>query len=139
MGILQTPKPMDKATSSTVKRKSIQNNIDNLKPLKPGGALGFSTFRDTDARPIKSDSSKKKPAYENAMESDEEEGDEMDKTDKLVDADGEDFKNSMLSPEDAKKQGELAEGVKKIKVNCSSVVTYLATFGQTRANQLLTR
>ncbi|KAL9117401.1 MAG: hypothetical protein Q9187_006062, partial [Circinaria calcarea] len=115
MGILKPPKSTDKATSSTAKRKSIQNTIENLKPLKPGGALGFSTFRDTDARPNKSYSSKKMSAYENAMESDEEEGDDADKTAKLVNADGEEFKNSMLSPEDVRRQGELAEGVKKIK------------------------
>ena len=137
MGILKNPKPMDKAASSTAKRKSIQNNIDNLKPLKPGGALGFSTFRDANTRPNLSDSSKTKPAYENAMESDEEEGDGVDKTDKLVDVEGEDFKNSMLSPEDVKKQGELAEGVKKIKVYCSSVLIYLdvqADMCQTNTN-----
>lgn len=116
MGILKPPKSTDKATSSTVKRKSIQNTIENLKPLKPGGALGFSTFRDTDARPNKPYSSKKMSAYENAMESDEEEGDDADKTDELVNADGEEFRNSMLSPEDVRRQGELAEGVKKIKV-----------------------
>jgi hypothetical protein len=110
MGILKSNKP-SKPTATTAKRRSVQADFANLKPLKPGGALGFGKFRDgNDPR----DASKNNGL--DAMESDDEDSIAPDKSAKLEDADGEDYKNHLLSPEDAKKQGELAEGVKKIKV-----------------------
>ena len=59
--------------------------------------------------------------------SDEDEDKDKDKFD---DADAEDFKDKALSPEDAKKAGELTDGVKKIKVRpflCSLFLLSLAT------------
>lgn len=46
--------------------------------------------------------------------------------DKLNDADDDEIHNNMLSPEDAKKQGEIAEGVRKIKACTRLVVDILA-------------
>lgn len=89
----------------------------NLKPLKPGGALGFSTFRDNESRSSSYGNGKKKDtkkAGDDAMDSDDDEDDEV--VGKLDDLESNDFTNSPLSPDDAKRQGELAEGVKKIKV-----------------------
>ena len=112
MGILK-PTKSEKPTTSTAKRRSAQIDFANLKPLKPGGVTGFSQFRD--ASDIRDKHSKKSSLDD--MESDDEEEEDN----KAADGDGDDFSNKMLSPEDAKKQGELAEGVKKIKV-CLSLL-----------------
>ena len=50
------------------------------------------------------------------MESDEDEAVTDEGISKAEEVEGDDFKNTLLSPEDAKRQGELSEGVKKIKV-----------------------
>ena len=114
MGILKPSRSTDKLGASSAKRRSIQADIANLKPLKPGGALGFSAFRDTDAR-SEVKASRKVSVTSNAMDSDDDE--EIDTEPKIPETDTEEFKSNMLSPEDAKQQGELAEGVKKIKVS----------------------
>lgn len=72
--------------------------------------MGFQQFRDGSNSRGKSSGTK---VDDDAMESDEEDesnakGDEV--------GDREDGKSAMLSAEDARKTGELAEGVKKIKV-----------------------
>ncbi|MCJ1356872.1 MAG: hypothetical protein MMC33_006868 [Icmadophila ericetorum] len=113
MGILKPSRSTDKLGASSAKRRSIQADIANLKPLKPGGALGFSAFRDTDAR-SEVKASRKVSVTSNAMDSDDDE--EIDTEPKIPETDTEEFKSTMLSPEDAKQQGELAEGVKKIKL-----------------------
>lgn len=117
MGILASPKPQEKPPMTTAKRRSVQMDFANLKPLKPGGALGFSTFRDNESRSTSYGNGKNKDTKKlggDAMDSDEDEDDEI--VGKLEDVDSSDFTNSTLSPDDAKRQGELAEGVKKIKV-----------------------
>ena len=117
MGILASPKPQEKPATTTAKRRSVQTDFANLKPLKPGGALGFSTFRDTESRSTSYGNGKNKDNKKlggDAMDSDEDEDDEV--VGKLEDVDSNDFTNSTLSPDDARRQGELAEGVKKIKV-----------------------
>ena len=113
MGILKPSKTSDKPTATTAKRRSMQPDFTNLKPLKAGGTMGFSSFREvSDPR--------EKPSSKNgagdAMESDDDDDLEIDRVEKLAEPEGDDFKNGLLSPEDAKRQGELAEGVKKIKV-----------------------
>ena len=113
MGILKSSKP-EKPTSSTAKRRSVQTDFANLKPLKPGGALGFTTFRD--ASDPRDKSASKNSMNDDEMESDEDEEVKEEGMIKTEEVEGDDFKNSLLSPEDAKRQGELSEGVKKIKV-----------------------
>jgi hypothetical protein len=105
MGILKS-KPSHQAKPSIArKRNSLQGDFANLKPLTPGGTKGFHGLRDN-ASPTKGDDL-------DDMESDEENPEK----DVIREVEGEDFKEGILSPEDAKKQGELAEGVKKIKVS----------------------
>ena len=82
--------------------------------MKPGGALGFTTFRDASDPRDKSSSNKSKNVDE--MESDDDEVVKEEGIIKTEEVEGDDLKNSLLSPEDAKRQGELSEGVKKIKV-----------------------
>lgn len=117
MGILPSPKAQDKPAASTAKRRSVHTDFANLKPLKPGGALGFSKFRDSEDRRSLGDS-KAKPD-DSDMDSD----DDYARNDKkvkqeveLADADLEDAIDHSLSPEDTIRQGELADGVKKIRV-----------------------
>ena len=113
MGILKSTKTSDKPIATTAKRRSMQPDFANLKPLKAGGTMGFTNFREVSDPREKSSS---KQGGSDAMESDDDEDVDIDSIVKLAEPEGEDFKNGLLSPEDAKRQGELAEGVKKIKV-----------------------
>ena len=124
MGILRPLKPTEKTTPSTAKRRSVQANLADLKPLKPGGALGFSGIRDTETRSGTLGTLKKKPDGD-AMDSDDDDVEETGKCSKIEDAVGEDSRDHMLSPEDLQSQGELSEGVKKIKVIMPTRFTFL--------------
>ena len=115
MGILKSKSSQPSAT--TAKRRCVQTGFADLKPIKPGGTVGFTQFRDGGAR-----SSGKKDG-DDAMESDDEDEGNT-KTDGVgKEGEGEVGASGMLSAEDAKKTGELAEGVKKIKV-CYSPLLY---------------
>ena len=119
MGILPSPKPQEKSTTTTSKRRSVQTDFASLAPLKPGGVLGFSTFRDNDPRfPGISASNAKsgKTGTNGAMDSDDDDDDDDEVAGKLEDVDVKEKDTGLLSPEDAKRQGELADGVRKIKV-----------------------
>ena len=131
MGILQS-KATDKAQVPT-KRRSIQTDFANLKPLTKGGTVGFTTFRDladknsTSRRQRVFSGAKGSPpsstkrARDNRFESDgsdasdEDEGTVTPTKKGILEVEAEEFK-TILSSEDARKQGELAEGVKKIRV-----------------------
>ena len=123
MGILPPPKTQVKPVASTAKRRSIQTDLANLKPLKAGGVFGFSKFRDSTPRSAL-DSKGKSLKEDSDMDSDEE--DRVSKTIKLEEAESQDALN-MLSPEDAKRQGELAEGVQKIRVILLMIGCTMAT------------
>ena len=117
MGILPlSPKLPDKLATSNAKRRSMQADFAKLKPLNPNGLMGFSKFRDPNERSetegLKSKASKKRLNEEDSDEDVEVPKEVLTKTepDDIQDA------NGMLSPEDARRQGELAEGVQKIRV-----------------------
>ncbi|CAN9139367.1 hypothetical protein CUC08_Gglean005881 [Alternaria sp. MG1] len=106
MGILNT-KEKPTITSPQSKRKSGALDFGSLKPLNAAaGTKNFGGYRETSPK-----SNKKK---EDAMDSDADDEDDV----KVEDAedDKEVFDKGMLSPEDAHRQGELAEGVRKIKL-----------------------
>lgn len=118
MGILpSSPKAPDKLPASDGKRRSMQADFAKLKPLNPNGLMGFSKFRDPNERSgangVKDKAGKKR--------SNDEDSDEEVETRKevLIKTEGDDIQegNGMLSPEDARHQGELAEGVQKIRVS----------------------
>jgi hypothetical protein len=113
MGILKPQKPSSTQAAPTTKGRSIQGKFADLKPLKPGGALSFTGMRDNQSPREKN--CKGKDADD--MESDEDEL-PANGLDKLINANGEEYKSGLLSLEDANRQGELADGVKKMKV-CS--------------------
>jgi hypothetical protein len=114
MGILE-PSKQPKATTGSAKRRSTQMDFTNLPPLKSGGTVGFSAFRDTDR---KSKARKKSNGHVGDImaEDSEDDDDDGEVAVKMEDLDEKDPK-LLLSPEDAKYQGELAEGVGRIKVS----------------------
>ncbi|KAM0719284.1 hypothetical protein Q7P37_005189 [Cladosporium fusiforme] len=111
MGILETP-DAEKTPAST-KRKSSGPDFSNLGPLNKFGTVGFSGYRD-------SAGSKKKPkgksSNDDAMDSDVEDNDDDQGAEQDDETEGKQENGRMLSPEDARRQGEIAEGVQKIKL-----------------------
>lgn len=109
MGILETDKT-PQIVSPAARRKSGALDFGSLKPLNAAtGTKNFGGYRDTSAA-----SPKSKVKAENGMDSDADDEDDIKVED--VDDDRDESGKGMLSPEDALKQGELAEGVRKIKV-----------------------
>lgn len=117
MGVMGS-KPVKMIQGST-KRRSTQLDFSNLAPLKPGGTVGFSAFRDNDTSTRKSKSRKKSNGSvgKGMMEDSDEDDDDVDITGKMEDVEEKDEGKTLLSPEDAKHQGELADGVGRIKVS----------------------
>lgn len=110
MGILTNPEPTKAPVVS--KRKASGPDFSKLGPLKSTGTVGFSGYRD--AANAKSKSTKNSNA--DAMDSDADDED----ADPLPVEDEVEIKNEdggLLSPEDARREGALAEGVQKIKVS----------------------
>lgn len=107
MGILETSDKKPTVVSPTTRRKS-GLDFGSLKPLDAGkGTKNFGGYRD-----VQSPNAKQKT--EDAMDSDADDEDDTRPDD--VEDDREILDKGMLSPEDAAKQRELAEGVRKIKV-----------------------
>ena len=118
MGILpSSPKIQEKIPASQGKRRSMQADLANLKPLNPGGLKGFSTFRDPNEKPDTNGISKTAKKRQKDADSEDEEADA--KKEVLIRTEGDDMQdaNGMLSPEDAQRQAELAQGVQKIRVS----------------------
>ena len=116
MGILPTAaKAQSKTMAINDKRRSMQDHFSKCKPLHSNGLKNFSTMRDphdTNGEKIEDKVGKKR-------QPDSDSDDDVDPADdvliKAEEAESKDV-NAKLSPEDAKKQGELAEGVQKIRV-----------------------
>ncbi|OJJ60916.1 hypothetical protein ASPSYDRAFT_778921 [Aspergillus sydowii CBS 593.65] len=112
MGILKDSKTQE--TPGSAKRRSQQLDFANLGPLKPGGTVGFLNFRDNTEGRKKDKQKNKAMADDDDMDSDDDEDDRI-----LNQADEEEDKdkdNQHLSPDDIKRQGELAEGLRQIKL-----------------------
>ncbi|KAK3044761.1 hypothetical protein LTS18_000429, partial [Coniosporium uncinatum] len=117
MGILQAPSPEPQAPT-TARRKSRQIDFSSLKPLESQGAKGiknFAGYRDPAAStPVRR---KSKQKDEDAMDSDADDEDETNVSKEVEDdVDIKQEDPNLLSPDDARRQGELAEGVRKIKL-----------------------
>ena len=115
MGILSPKQP--KGTTPATKRRSAQLDFGNLAPLKSTGTVGFSSFRDNESSAQKSKSRKKSSGSTGVVmvEDSDEDDDEVDLLGKMEDVNDKDEK-TLLSPDDAKYSGELADGVGRIKV-----------------------
>ena len=117
MGILPTPKSEAKSTTTPNKRASLQTDFTKLPPLKPGGTVGFAGFRDTKSTsPPASHGKSKKGRDIGSEDSDEDENDDIAIDTALEEDKANEDNTGLLSPEDVTRQGELAEGVRKIKV-----------------------
>lgn len=130
MGILPSSKAQP-ATPASIKRRSGQLDFSNLGPLKTSGTVGFSAFRDHHGnephRRKKKNRRTKSNGSASAMIDEDSEEDDDDDDDvaneilgKMEDVDNDDDRKegdkSRLGPEDAKFSGELADGVKRIKL-----------------------
>ena len=112
MGILSPKQAPPKATT---KRRSAQLDFSNLAPLKPGGTVGFSSFRDNG--PSSKARKKTNGTSSTAMvEDSDEDDDDIEIVGKMEDVEDKDSK-TLLSPDDAKMSGEIADGVGRIKVS----------------------
>jgi hypothetical protein len=105
MGILKTKTAED----TSVKRKS--TDFSKLAPLKPGGAVGFMNYREGESTSTAKTRRKSTKGNESDMDSDEDEDDTAGEK-----AEEDEVDTSHLSPEDLRRQKDLAEGVRKIKV-----------------------
>jgi hypothetical protein len=110
MGILETPEA--EKTPVATKRMSSGPDFSKLGPLTKFGTVGFSGYRDKAASKRKS---KGKTGDEDAMDSDIEDNDDGPGVELDEDVDVKQENGKMLSPEDARRQGEIADGVQKIK------------------------
>jgi hypothetical protein len=118
MGILPGAKS-DKAAATT-KRRSIAADLPKLGPLKKDGGAGFSKFRDVEARQTRKN--KRNSDDEMESESDEDAG-IIGKMEDINDADIK-RESGMLSPEDAERTGQVAEGIRKMKVRDPSPLKF---------------
>ncbi|UKZ76462.1 hypothetical protein TrVFT333_004166 [Trichoderma virens FT-333] len=112
IGVLQSAKNNSQTTALAAKRRSGQIDFSNLGPLKAGGTVGFSAFRDQEADEARRRKARKKSNGNVADDSDDddEESEIIGKMEEVADKET----NSKLAPEDAKFQGELADGVNRI-------------------------
>ncbi len=110
MGIIESPAE-EKAPMST-KRKASGPDFSKLGPLKSTGTKGFSGYRDGN-----NGKQKEKKRDTDAMDSDADDEDDERMPNGKDEAETKQDNGTLLSPEDARRQGELAEGVQKIKVS----------------------
>jgi hypothetical protein len=110
MGILSNPQTEKSPVTS--KRKSSGPDFSKLGPLKATGTIGFSGYRDSDS--VKR---KDKKRDTDVMDSDADDEDDERVPNGKEDSEAKQDNGHLLSPEDARRQGELADGVQKIKVS----------------------
>jgi hypothetical protein len=110
-------------TSSAAKRRSGQLDFSNLGPLKAGGTVGFSTFRDQQSETPRKNKARKKSNGVLAEDSDDDDDDDEEGgiLNKMNDMDAK-YDDKKLGVEDAKSSGELADGVNRIHVSLSSII-----------------
>ena len=118
MGILSAPEA--EKTPIVTKRKPSGPDFSKLGPLKSTGTVGFSGYRDA-----QNAKRKNKKRDTDAMDSDADDEDDERLPNGTYDAETKTEDGKHLSPEDARRQGELAEGVQKIKVSTRLLLWYL--------------
>ncbi|ROT43345.1 hypothetical protein SODALDRAFT_36850 [Sodiomyces alkalinus F11] len=131
IGVLSSSKAVQVASSSA-KRRSGQLDFSHLGPLKTTGTVGFSAFRDQDTEAARRRKARKKSTGNvgTALNDSEDDDDDSDGLGNVEDVDERDF-TQKLPAEEAQSHGELADGVNRIHVSCSSV--------SGRASPMLTR
>ncbi|KAF2084963.1 hypothetical protein K490DRAFT_47879 [Saccharata proteae CBS 121410] len=117
MGILASENTVPQ-TPVAAKRKSQGLDFSSIKPLTNSGVKNFVGYRDPSATPAKARKGKDGEKNFDAMDSDADDDDDAnvgaaDDNYEVADVKAE---TGMLSPEDAMRQGELADGMRKIKL-----------------------
>ena len=126
MGIIPAPsKVQEKDAKPNGNRKSLDANFAKLKPLR--GSTGLKTF--TEMRDPTERSHAEKKDQDSKKRRNVDSDDDLDVEVKLEDAEASKDTNATLSPEDAKRRGELAEGVQKIRV--SDLFFHIPMFART--------
>jgi hypothetical protein len=100
------------------KRRSTQLDFSSLGPLKTSGTVGFSAFRDANSEAARRRKARKKAngSVGGALNDDSDEEDDDDEmVGKMHDVDDKEM-GASLSPEEATFQGELADGVGRMRV-----------------------
>lgn len=115
IGVLQSSKN-PQTTPGSAKRRSGQLDFSSLGPLKAGGTVGFSAFRDQATEASRRRKARKKSNGNIADDSDDDDEEDDENLGKMEEVYAKDV-NAKLAPEDAKFQGELAEGVDRIHVS----------------------
>ncbi|KAI9798161.1 MAG: hypothetical protein M1833_004910 [Piccolia ochrophora] len=117
MGILPNSQAPEKSAATPGKRRSIQTDFSKLGPLKAGGTVGFSAFRDNDVTSpgLGSKGTGKKGVSKDA-DSDEDDDVDVDREERVGDVDAKEDDKVEVSAEQTEGQGELAEGLRKIKL-----------------------
>jgi hypothetical protein len=115
MGILNPPKAAEKTPASS-KRRSVHTDFTSLGPLKKEGTVGFTNFRDEPKVRLKTKN--KKSSDDDMSEDSDEDPGIVGKMEDLNDADVPIKKENsdLLSPEDAERTGQVADGIRKMKV-----------------------
>lgn len=104
------------ATPASAKRRSGQLDFSNIGPLKAGGTVGFTAFRDQDSETLRRRKARKKSNGNIAEDSDDDDDDDGAVVGKMEDVDDKEG-DGKLAPEDPKFGGELADGVNRIRVS----------------------
>lgn len=133
MGVILNTVPAEQKVS-TSKRKTKQMDFASLAPLAPKNASGFAGYREALASSPPQKAGTTVGHADDSMDSDD---DELRKPSKLTSKhpvappEGSDMQDDDLSrdlsPEEAAKRGELADGVKKIQV-CAVVIATVWCF-----------
>ncbi|PHH67577.1 hypothetical protein CDD82_1308 [Ophiocordyceps australis] len=115
IGVMQSSKN-SQATPSSAKRRSGQLDFSSIGPLKSGGTVGFTAFREHEPEPLRRRKARKKSNGNIAEDSDDDDDD--DDSDLVCKLEGSDDRESEAKPtvEDAKFGGELADGVNRIRL-----------------------
>lgn len=105
-------------TSSASKRRSGQLDFSNLGPLKTTGTVGFTAFRDNETGASRLSKARKSISGSIMLaDSDEDEEDDVvGSLPKMAEAYDKEVDPKLLAPDDAKSQGELAEGLNRIRL-----------------------
>ena len=101
------------STPGSAKRRSGQLDFSNLGPLKAGGTVGFSTFRDKVTEKARKPRKKGNGSMEDDSDDDDDDNEVLGKMDEVDDK----YDDSKLGPDDAQFSGELADGVNRIRVS----------------------
>ncbi|PHH75651.1 hypothetical protein CDD80_2204 [Ophiocordyceps camponoti-rufipedis] len=114
IGVMQSSRNAVAAPGST-KRRSGQLDFSSIGPLKAGGTVGFTTFRDQDSDLVQRKKARKKSNGNMAADSDDDDDDDDDghmlnRMDDIDTLDGE----GKVTQDDGKFGGELADGVNRI-------------------------